>query len=134
MAWDMPESEQAFAAVWQNWLENMAAHEEYVFVIRHAESLEFMGLCGLHRLKDEVPLLGIWIKENQHGHKYGYEAVDALVRYALEDLNLQRVIYLVAEENWASRKVIERLGGKVVDVVQQPKYRAVIYDLTAKLV
>ena len=55
MTWDLPESEQAFATLWQKWLENMAAHEEYVFVIRHAESLKFMGLCGLDRLKDEVP-------------------------------------------------------------------------------
>lgn len=119
MAWDLPKYEQAFATVWQNWLENMAAHEEYVFVIRHTESLEFMGLCDLHRLKDEVPLLGIWIKESQHGHKYGYEAVDTLVHYAFEDLNHQRLIYPLAEENWASLKVIERLGGKVVDAVQQ---------------
>ncbi len=46
MTWGLPESEQAFATGWQKWLENMAAHEEYVFLIRHAESLEFMGLCG----------------------------------------------------------------------------------------
>lgn len=133
MTWGLPESEQAFATIWQKWLENMAAHEEYVFVIRHAESLKFMGLCGLDRLKDEVPQLGIWIKESQHGHKYGCETVDALVGYALDDLNRQRLIYLVAEENWASRKVIERLGGKIVDIVQQAKCRAMIYHLAEKL-
>ncbi len=99
MTWGLPESEQAFATIWQKWLENMAAHEEYVFVIRHAESLKFMGLCGLDRLKDEVPQLGIWIKESQHGHKYGCETVDALVGYALDDLNRQRLIYPVVEEN-----------------------------------
>ncbi len=92
-----------------------------------------MGLCGLDRLMDEVPQLGIWIKESPHGHKYGCEAVDALVGYALDDLNRQRLIYPVAEENWASRKVVERLGGKIVDIVQQAKYRAVIYHLAEKL-
>ena len=32
MTWGLPESEQAFATGWQKWLENMAAHEEYVFL------------------------------------------------------------------------------------------------------
>lgn len=32
MTWGLLESEQAFATGWQKWLENMAAHEEYVFL------------------------------------------------------------------------------------------------------
>ncbi|WP_373685565.1 hypothetical protein [Acinetobacter sp. YH12151] len=39
------------------------------------------------------------MKESPHGHKYGCETVDALVGYALDDLNRQRLIYPVAEEN-----------------------------------
>ena len=66
MAWDPPQSEQGFATVWQNWLENMTDHKEYVFVIRHIETQEFIGLCGLHRLHDEIPEVGIWIRETAH--------------------------------------------------------------------
>lgn len=42
MAWDPPQSEQGFATVWQNWLENMTDHKEYVFVIRHIETQELL--------------------------------------------------------------------------------------------
>jgi len=132
MAWDAPESEQVFATVWQNWLNNMANHKEYIFVIRHIERHEFIGLCGLHRLHDEIPEVGIWIREKAHGHHYGHEAVRCIVGYAFNTLGIKVLSYPVAEENWASRKIAERLGGKISSHLDKPKYRAVIYEIHVK--
>ncbi|MFX1823642.1 GNAT family N-acetyltransferase [Acinetobacter sp. AS5] len=132
MAWDAPESEQEFTTVWKNWLENMTDHKEYVFVIRHIETQEFIGLCGLHRLHDEIPEVGIWIRETAHGHHYGHEAVHCVVVYAFNTLGIQVLSYPVAEENWASRKIAERLGGKIIRYIDKPKYRAVMYEILAE--
>ena len=132
MAWDAPESEQEFATVWKNWLENMTDHKEYVFVIRHIETQEFIGLCGLHRLDDEIPEVGIWIRETAHGHHYGHEVVHCVVAYAFNTLGLQVLSYPVAEENWASRKIAERLGGKILRYIDKLKYRAVMYEIFAE--
>lgn len=132
MAWDAPESEQVFATVWQNWLNNMTDHKEYIFVIRHIERHEFIGLCGLHRLHDEIPEVGIWIRETAHGHHYGHEAVRSIAAYAFNTLGIKVLSYPVAEENWASRKIAERLGGKISSHLDKPKYRAVIYEIHVK--
>ncbi len=132
MAWDVPESEQGFAAIWQNWLENMTDHKEYIYVIRHIETQEFIGLCGLHRLHDEVPEVGIWIRETAHGHHYGHEAVRCIVEYAFNTLDIKGLSYHVAEANWASRKIAERLRGKITSYLDKPKYRAVIYEILAE--
>jgi len=126
MAWDAPESEKEFATVWKNWLENMTDHKEYVFVIRHIETQEFIGLCGLHRLHDEIPEVGIWIHETAH------EAVHCVVAYAFNTLGIQVLSYPVAEENWASRKIAERLVGKIIRYIDKPKYRAVMYEISAE--
>src|SRR5690606_37935716 len=104
MARDARACEQEFATVWKNCLENMTDHKEYVFVIRHIETQEFIGSCGLHRLHDEIPEVGIWIRETAHGHHYGRVAVHGVVAYAFNTLGIQVLSYPVAEENWASRK------------------------------
>ncbi len=129
MAWDVPESEEKFREVWLSWLHKMQTQDELVFVIRDQIIREFIGLCGLHRLKSEAPTVGIWVKESQHGHKFGREAVETLIRFAFEDLGLRQLYYPVAEENWASRKIAETLGGKIIKHLAQRKYMAVIYEI-----
>ncbi|MCJ8160410.1 GNAT family N-acetyltransferase [Acinetobacter sp. A7.4] len=89
-----------------------------------------MGLCGLHRLKSEAPTVGIWVKEQQHGHKFGREAVESLITFAFAELRLEQIYYPVAEENWASRKIAETLGGKIIKQLAQRKYMAVIYEIS----
>ena len=110
----------------------MADHKEYIFVIRYVETQEFIGLCGLHRLHDEIPKVGIWIRETAHGHHYGHEAVRFIVAYAFNTLGIKVLSYPVAEENWSSRKIAERLGGKISSHLDKPKYQAVIYEIHAK--
>lgn len=60
MAWDAPE----FREVRLSWLHKMQTQDELVFVIRDQITREFIGLCGLHRLKSEAPTVGIWVKES----------------------------------------------------------------------
>jgi len=82
-------------------------------VITHRESGEFLGCGGLHRINTKTPELGIWIKKAAHGNAYGKEAVIALKEWADQNLDYEYILYPVAEENYASRRIPEFLDGKV---------------------
>lgn len=70
-----------------------------------------MGLCGLHRFRGKAMLLGNWVKESQHSHKYGYAVVDALAVYAFDELAPQRWLYPVAKAK-AALKTDSTFGGE----------------------
>lgn len=75
---------------------------------------EFLGCGGLHCIDGKTPELGIWIKKSAHGHGYGKEAMIALKEWADENLDYEYIRYPVAKENFASKRIPEFLGGKVV--------------------
>lgn len=76
---------------------------------------EFLGCCGLHGHESvRVPELGVWIKQQAHGHGYGKEAVVALVSWAVDHLDINGFVYPVDRRNAASRRIPEALGGHIV--------------------
>lgn len=78
------------------------------------KSGEFLGCAGLHNLNTEIPELGIWIKQSAHGNKYGQEAIAGLKKWADENISYKYITYPVVEQNIASRKIAESLGGKIM--------------------
>ena len=74
-----------------------------------------MGICSLHsRGKPREPELGIWLKKAAHGNGYGLETITALKNWAEVNLEFDRLLYPVDRRNFPSRRIPERLGGKVV--------------------
>ncbi|RZG77920.1 N-acetyltransferase [Acinetobacter sp. WCHAc060033] len=127
MSWEPPENRQVYDGIWQGWIQHIAEGSEYVFVIRHAESEEFLGLGGLHDVQSKTPELGIWIREDRHGAGYGKEAVTAIANWASADFDFEHFIYPVAIENHASCRIAESLNGIAMYCTQKPKYKAVTY-------
>ena len=82
-------------------------------VILEKDSEEFLGCAGLHDI-DKEPQLGIWLQKSAHGNRYGLEAITAIKEWADENLDYEYLIYPVDQENIASRKIPESLGGKIV--------------------
>ncbi len=76
-------------------------------------SMDFLGCGGIHRINEKTPELGVWIKKLAHGNGYGREAMTALKEWADQNLDYEYILYLVAEENYPSRKIPESLGGEV---------------------
>ncbi|MFS8980422.1 GNAT family N-acetyltransferase [Cupriavidus necator] len=132
MEWEPSPSPAAFAAVWHDWLPAMEHGSDFVFTIRRADDGLFIGLGGLHHADTPAPEPGIWIREDCHGHGYGLEAVTAIVEWARANLTLSHLVYPVAEQNWASRRIAEALGGEVVGRSSSPKYERVIYRIPAR--
>ncbi|TDR82699.1 GNAT family N-acetyltransferase [Paludibacterium purpuratum] len=129
MSWDPPANRASFDQIYQSWLTSMADGTDYVFAIRQRADDHFLGLAGLHHLREDSPELGIWIREDSHGHGFGREAVRLVAQWAAQTMPPASFTYPVAEQNSPSRGIAESLGGMVIDRCEKPKYTAVIYRI-----
>jgi len=97
-------------------LEGMLGGRDLVLVITKKENGEFLGCCGFHgKGNPRIPELGIWIKKDAHGQKYGREAIRTMTIWAVENMDFDYVVYPVDKANIASRKIPEALGGTVFE-------------------
>lgn len=94
-------------------IRNNESLQEEVYTIRLKDTDEFIGLCGLHNLKNLVEV-GIWTKASSFGNHYGREAVGLLLKRA-KSLKIDTVIYPVDYRNIASVKVAQYFGGVLVN-------------------
>jgi RimJ/RimL family protein N-acetyltransferase len=128
MAWDPPPY-----AEFRSRCEALSRGEEEIqFVIRRRDTLECLGVAGVERPADELPELGVWLKEAAQGQGYGREAVEAVARWASEYWSKTAFLYPVAVENLASRRIAERLGGEIIATRSGPKYNSVVYRIPAR--
>jgi RimJ/RimL family protein N-acetyltransferase len=137
MSWEPAPSLEAFELIRQSWIPKMRAGTDASLAVRHKPSLEFLGAAGLHNTDAIEPELGIWIKESQHGHGYGREAVAMIIAFAANALGKQAVVYPVVEQNGPSRRLAESLGGTIIGVRLLRKaagieYPEVVYRIPAK--
>lgn len=131
MDFDPSPSEAAFAEVWRSWLPLIESRADITFVLRDRHHGGFLGLAAVHRTGDPTPELGIWIREDAHGHGYGREAVAAIAHWAASTFQATVFIYPVARDNQPSRRLIEALGGQLQGDIGRTKYAAVQYLLKA---
>jgi ribosomal-protein-alanine N-acetyltransferase len=68
-----------------------------------------IGLCGL-RLLEGAPELVYLMSKPYWGRGLAPEAARACLRYAFEELQLERVVAITRPENAASRRVLDKLG------------------------
>jgi RimJ/RimL family protein N-acetyltransferase len=138
MSWEPAPSLEAFERIWQSWIPKMCAGTDVSLTVRHKPSLEFLGIGGLHNTDATEPEVGIWIKESQHGYGYGREAVAKIVAFVASDLGKQGVLYPVVEQNGPSRRLAERLGGRIVGtrLLRKPagfEHPEVVYRIPATI-
>jgi 8-oxo-dGTP diphosphatase len=78
---------------------------------REGEHEVLVGLVGLHvDAGDRCGRLGYWVGRRFWGHGVATEAADRLARWALANLNLDRLEAGVATDNPASGAVLRRVG------------------------
>ncbi len=87
---------------------------ECVFAITHAESGELMGMCGLHLVKRRFNMahMGYWLGEDYWGKGYATQAARAMVDLFFKAGSEDELLMSVLSTNTASRRVIEKCGGK----------------------
>lgn len=70
---------------------------------------EMIGLCGL-RLLDDMPELVYALRKENWGQGFAAEAARACLRFAFEELRLERVVAVTRPGNVASQRVLEKIG------------------------
>ncbi|WP_222942815.1 GNAT family N-acetyltransferase [Pantoea eucalypti] len=58
-------------------------------MIRQRDGGAFLGLVGIHHIKQAIPELGVWIREVRHREGIGREAVGLAVEWARVTLDVQ---------------------------------------------
>ena len=94
-----------------NSISEMKKGTNYQVIIIMKKTNEFIGCAGLHDLTSEIPELGIWIKKEAFGNKYGQEAIKGIVNWAASQKKWKKVRYPVDKRNISSRKIPESLNG-----------------------
>jgi len=81
----------------------------YVLAVCLAVSSDLIGHVGLSPIEGHVEV-GYAIEEKHQGRRFASEAVGAMVGWALPRFDLPRVLGIVAKDNAASCRVLERAG------------------------
>jgi len=84
----------------------------FEFVIELRESQRVVGIVSLHRVDcvRAAAGLGYWVRRSEWNKGIACEAANAALSHALGGLRLHRIEALVALENKASQRVVEKLG------------------------
>ena len=85
--------------------------QDAVYGIFDKTETEQIGGTGLHnRIGKDAREIGYWINVRHINNGYATEAVRALIRIGFEIENLSRLEIRCVPENWASRRIPQRLG------------------------
>ncbi len=80
---------------------------------------EFIGCAGVDKINSNTPELGIWIKKSKHNNAYGREVIFKLVNWTKKNLGIDYLIYPVDKRNYASKRIPELLGGKIINSYEE---------------
>jgi RimJ/RimL family protein N-acetyltransferase len=110
-----------------DWFENRRkSKENLIFAILTLDENKLIGNCGLHAvdLKNRGAVFGIFIGDkNYWGKGYGTDATRTLLRFAFEQLGLNRVELEVYAFNPRAMRAYEKAGFRRDGVRRQALYR-----------
>ncbi len=88
-----------------------ARHGFGLYLVELKDAHTSIGMCGLLK-REELPEpdIGFAFLPEFWNKGYAFEAADAVMKYARETLNLGRILAIVNPDNYASMKLLERLG------------------------
>ena len=71
-----------------------------------------MGNCGYHTwwLDHNKAELGYWLNERSRGKGYMTEALETIIKFGFNEMNLHRIEAYINPDNLSSRKLVEKLG------------------------
>lgn len=89
-----------------------ARGQRLIYGIWRRADWRLLGEVGLHDVDwaRQTGTVGYWLRLSARGQGFVREAVDVLQAHARASLGLRRLEAHIAEENHASRRVVERLG------------------------
>ncbi|HEX5667624.1 MAG TPA: GNAT family N-acetyltransferase [Chitinophagaceae bacterium] len=91
------------------------------YLVELKESGEPVGMCGLFK-RDvfDHPDIGFAFLPEHYGKGYGFEAASAVLKYALEELRLPKVLGITLPSNTGSVRLLEKIGLRCTGKVRMP--------------
>jgi RimJ/RimL family protein N-acetyltransferase len=121
MSWNPPASRDQFDGILRALMAQMVIGENLNLTVRLLETREFLGSAGLHSGDTDFLETGIWIKQSAQRRGYGREAVAAVVAWASFKFQPSGLLWPVVDENLASRRLVESLGGQIIGMRRRQK-------------
>jgi RimJ/RimL family protein N-acetyltransferase len=121
MSWNPPASRDEFGGIHRALVAQMVNGENLSLTVRLLETREFLGSAGLHSADADFLETGIWIKQSAQKRGYGREAVAAVVAWASFKFQPSGLLWPVVDENIASRRLVESLGGQIIGTRRRQK-------------
>jgi [ribosomal protein S5]-alanine N-acetyltransferase len=98
--------------------------------IQHKPDGRPIGLCGLQALRLgsrwEVEI-GWWLTPRNWGRGLASEAAGAVMREAIKTLNIERIVAIAIPENYASRRIMRKIGMRYERNVRHRGFDVVLY-------
>ncbi|MBZ4034874.1 GNAT family N-acetyltransferase [Flavobacterium sp. 17A] len=93
-------------------LDKITTNEGINWAIRFKSSSKLLGIIGFYRLQPENyrAEIGYMILPEFHGKGIVPEAVNRLIKYGFKDLKLHSIEAVIAPENYASERVLQKCG------------------------
>jgi [ribosomal protein S5]-alanine N-acetyltransferase len=109
----IPGNLQETEAVLNDWLQRMESpRSAYIFCLEQADTGAFTGLLGLNLGKANYHTAEVWYKIHPDHWNKGYttEALNRVLAFCFQDLQLHRIEAGCAVDNVASIRVLEKAG------------------------
>lgn len=102
------------------------------------EGLEYLGSIQIRpRLTKELAFCGghvyLDIRPSTRNRGYGTKLLELGKEYAKTELGMDTLLLSVAESNLASRKLIEKCGGTLLNKVVHPRHKKPFYNYEMRL-
>ena len=95
-----------------------ARHGFGLYVVELRDGAEAAGMCGLlHRDTHPDVEIGFAMLPRHRGRGYTLEAARATVQLGMDSLRLARIVAITAPDNFASMRILEKLGLKFAGLV-----------------
>ncbi len=121
LIWEQhPESDRYTREVFQRYWDT-ALQSGGAFAVIDRKSGRLIGSTRFHDFKPEESEIEIgwtFLERKYWGGDYNGEMKRLLLDHAFKFVN--RVVFVVGESNWRSRKAVEKIGGKLLRTVERP--------------
>lgn len=93
-----------------NWLKSKLEENALSYSMIEKTTGEFIGNIGIMEIKNNIGELGVSITSSKQDRHFGTEAINALLKYAYEELNLDGMDLNVYETNSRAIHCYEKIG------------------------
>ena len=92
----------------REWIKSIK--KDYIYTMIEKETNEIIGNIGFNEINDGVAVVGIWITPSKQDKHYGREAINHLIDFGFNKINVKEIVLTVFESNVKAIKCYKSIG------------------------